>query len=214
MKPEKIGLNSKVIELGVWTRPSSGEVENGDSYLVKTHDDFVVIGVTDGLGHGKEASLAGRIAMDCMDSNSCDSLISIFQHCHEALKSTRGAVMSLASFHTTTNTMAWLGVGNIAGVLIRASVSPVPQRETILLRGGVVGLQLPQLYATEMSVSTGDTLIFATDGISRSFADNLNIQDSPQRIADRIGSQFWTSTDDALVVVARYRGRSNAKYSA
>jgi hypothetical protein len=63
----------------------------------------------------------------------------------------------------------------------------------------------------EMAVSAGDTLVFATDGISRSFADNLSIQDSPQRIAEEIGSQYAVGTDDALVVVARYRGRSNAK---
>jgi negative regulator of sigma-B (phosphoserine phosphatase) len=199
------------VELGIWTRPSSGEEENGDCYLVKTHGDNVVIGVADGLGHGKEASHAARIAMECIDSHAGDSLISLFRCCHEELKNTRGAVMSLASFHTTDNTMSWVGVGNVAGVLIRAGASPVPQRETILLRGGVVGLNLPQLYATEMAVYSGDTLVFATDGISRSFADNLSIQDSPQHIAEEIGSHFAVDTDDALVVVARYRGQTNAK---
>ena len=203
--------NPSFIELGVWARPSSGEEENGDCYLVKFHGDHVLICVADGLGHGKEASHAGRVAMNCIELHAGDSLISLFRCCHEELKNTRGVVMSLASFHTLDNTMAWMGVGNVAGVLIRAGASPVPQRETILLRGGVVGLQLPQLYAMEMAVSAGDTLVFATDGISRSFADNLSIQDSPQRIAEEIGSQYAMGTDDALVVVARYRGRSNAK---
>jgi serine phosphatase RsbU (regulator of sigma subunit) len=211
MEPETIRASPLSIEVGVWTRPSSGEAENGDCYLVKSHSDLIVIAVADGIGHGKEACLAGHIAMDCIDLHAGDSLISLFQRCHDELKNTRGVVMSLASFHTTDNTMTWLGVGNVAGVLIRASVSPVPQRETILLRGGIVGELLPQLYATEMAVSTGDTLVFATDGISRSFADDLSIQDSPQRIAERIGSQYCTGTDDALVLVARYRGQSNAK---
>jgi len=203
--------SSSCIEVGVWTRPSSGEEENGDSYLIKPHGDQVVIGVADGLGHGKEACHAARVAMDCIDSHAGDSLISLFRCCHEELKNTRGAVMSLASFHTRDNTMAWMGVGNVEGVLIRAGASPVPQRETILLRGGVVGLNLPQLYAMEMAVSAGDILVFATDGISRSFSDNLKIQDSPQRLAEEIGSKYALGTDDALVVVARYRGRSNAK---
>jgi serine phosphatase RsbU (regulator of sigma subunit) len=202
---------AKSIELGVWARPSSGEEENGDCYLVKFHGDHVLIGVADGLGHGKEASHAGRVAMKCIDLHPGESLISLFRCCHEELKNTRGVVMSLASFQTMENTMAWMGVGNVAGVLIRAGSSPLPQRETILLRGGVVGLQLPQLYAMEMAVSAGDTLVFATDGISRSFADDLSVQDSPQRIAEGIGSQYCTGTDDALVVVARYRGRTNAK---
>jgi serine phosphatase RsbU (regulator of sigma subunit) len=211
MESEAIRANPSFIEIGTWTRPYSGEEENGDCYLVKSHADLIVIGVADGLGHGREACLAGRTAMSCIDLHAGDSLISLFQRCHEDLKNTRGVVMSLASFHTTDNTMAWLGVGNVAGVLIRASVSPVAQRETILLRGGIVGLQLPNLYATEMAVAPGDTLVFATDGISRSFADDLSIQDSPQRIAERIGSKYCTDTDDALVLVARYRGQSNAK---
>jgi serine phosphatase RsbU (regulator of sigma subunit) len=211
MKSQPTRSNSSFIELGAWTRPSSGEEENGDCYLIKSHGDQVVIGVADGLGHGKEASHAARIAMNCIESHAGDSLISLFRCCHEELKNTRGVVMSLASFHTRDNTMAWMGVGNVAGVLIRAGVSPVPQRETILLRGGVVGLNLPQLYATEMAVSAGDTLVFATDGISRSFADDLSVQDSPQRTAEEIGSRYGMGTDDALVVVARYRGRSNAK---
>lgn len=214
MESDAITASPSCIELGIWSRPFSGEEENGDCFLVKYLSELVVIGVADGLGHGKEAVRAGRIAMNCIDTHASDSLISLFQRCHDELKDTRGVVMNLASFHTTDNTMAWLGVGNVAGVLIRASTSPIPLRETILLRGGVVGLQLPQLYATEMAISTGDTLVFATDGISRSFADNLNIQDSPQRIADRIGTEYCRNADDSLVVVARYRGRLNAKLSA
>lgn len=206
-----IRANPSFIELGVWARPSSGEEENGDCYLVKSHAEQVVIGVADGLGHGREASHAGRVAMNCIDSHAGDSLISLFRLCHDELKNTRGVTMSMACFDTTDNTMAWMGVGNVAGVLVRAGASPIPQRETLLLRGGVVGLQLPQLYAMEMAVSAGDTLVFATDGISRSFADDLSIQDSPPRIAEGIGSQYCMGTDDALVVVARFRGRTNAK---
>jgi phosphoserine phosphatase RsbX len=211
MGPKSIRANPSFIELGVWSRPSEGEEENGDCYLVKPHANQVVIGVADGLGHGKEASYAGRVAMNCIDSFRGDSLITLFRRCHDELKNTRGVTMSLASFDADHNTMAWMGVGNVAGVLIRAGASPIPLRETILLRGGVVGLQLPQLYAMEMAVSAGDTLVFATDGISRSFADDLSIQDSPPRIAEGIGSKYWIGTDDALVVVARYRGRTNVK---
>jgi serine/threonine protein phosphatase PrpC len=211
MGSKSMRANPSFIELGVWGRPLSGEAENGDCYLVKFHGDHVLIGVADGLGHGREAFHAGRVAINCLELHAGDSLISLFRCCHEELKKTRGVVMSLASFHTGDNAMAWMGVGNVAGVLVRAGASPAPQRETLLLRGGVVGLQLPQLYAMEMAVSAGDTLVFATDGISRSFADDLSIQGSPQRVAEGIGSRYWSGTDDALIVVARYRGRTNAK---
>ena len=82
-----------------------------------------------------------------------------------------------------------------------------PSRENILLRGGVLGLNLPTLTATVMPIFAGDTLIFATDGITNTFADTLSLMDTPQKLAEKIGYQFCKGTDDALVVVGRYRGR-------
>jgi hypothetical protein len=58
-----------------------------------------------------------------------------------------------------------------------------------------------------MPIFPGDTLIFATDGITNTFADSLALMESPQKLAERIGSQFCKGNDDALVVAGRYRGR-------
>lgn len=70
-----------------------------------------------------------------------------------------------------------------------------------------MGLNLPQLYATVMPMFPGDTLVFATDGISPHFSDALTLMDNPQRLAEKIGSQFCKGTDDALVVAGRFCGR-------
>jgi serine/threonine protein phosphatase PrpC len=198
-----------LIELGVWSRPLTSDEENGDGCLVKGVPGGVLIAVVDGLGHGREAAVAAQAAISYLDMNAGDTVISLFQKSHEFLRKTRGAVMSLAIFNGTDDTVTWLGVGNVEGVLLRRDSCVVPSRESILLRGGVVGLQLPQLYATVMPVFRGDVLIFATDGISNRFSDGLTISDSPQRLANRIGSQFYKGTDDALVMVTRYCGRSH-----
>ncbi|MBI3789047.1 MAG: stage II sporulation protein E (SpoIIE), partial [Ignavibacteriales bacterium] len=79
-------------------------------------------------------------------------------------------------------------------------------RENILLRGGVVGYQLPQLRASVVPVSKGDTLIFVTDGIFSRFAESLNKAESPQKLADEICAQYKRESDDAMVLVARYTG--------
>jgi serine/threonine protein phosphatase PrpC len=81
-----------------------------------------------------------------------------------------------------------------------------PQRENILLRGGVVGYQLPPLRASVFTISKGDTLIFATDGIQNGFIDGANKNANPQQIADSICERYKKETDDALVLVVRYRG--------
>ena len=122
---------------------------------------------------------------------------------------TRGAVMTLALFDALEETMTWLGVGNVEGILMRATPNVTPSRESVLLRGGVVGYQLPVLRASVIPVTRGDTLILATDGVRTGFSTALNLSQSPQKIADQILSQYGKETDDALVLVARYLGRAS-----
>ena len=114
--------------------------------------------------------------------------------------------MSLALFSGRDHTMTWLGVGNVEGVLIRRGQTVDVARETILLRGGIVGYQLPPLRATTVPVNRGDTLIFATDGIREGFADGVTPSRPTQKILDSILTSYRKTTDDGLVVVARYLG--------
>jgi hypothetical protein len=97
-------------------------------------------------------------------------------------------------------------VANVEGVLFRADPAARSPREYVVQRGGVVGEQLPPLRASVVPIGRGDTLILATDGIRAGFVERLDLGDSPQRIADRILTGFGRSTDDALVLVARYVG--------
>ena len=102
--------------------------------------------------------------------------------------------------------MTWLDVGPIDGVLVRSGGGYGPPRETLLAQGGVVGRRLPSLRATVLRTTPGDALVLATDGIHPRFAVELPSLASPRKAADRILSDHRTGTDDALVVVARYRG--------
>jgi len=99
-----------------------------------------------------------------------------------------------------------MGVGNVEGIILRAAAAAGPRLESLLLRGGVVGDQLPPLYASIVPITRGDTVIFATDGIQRSFVDSLTPHDSAQQLADRILAHHSKGSDDALVLVARFKG--------
>ena len=81
-----------------------------------------------------------------------------------------------------------------------------PRRESLLLRGGVVGVHLPALFASIIPVVRGDTLILATDGVRNDFAEHLVPGGPAQQLADRIVANWGTRTDDTLVLVARYLG--------
>jgi hypothetical protein len=55
-------------------------------------------------------------------------------------------------------------------------------------------------------VRAGDILILATDGVREELPNALNLQQPLQRTADAILAAGHTGIDDALVLVARYRG--------
>jgi len=102
--------------------------------------------------------------------------------------------------------MTWLGVGNVQGVLMRYDAKKGNGQESLLLRSGVVGSQLPALQATVLPIVRGDTLFFATDGVRNDFSVSLSARENPQRAADRILEQYRSGNDDALVLVARLTG--------
>lgn len=196
-----------MIEWGVATLTLRGEAECGDRSVVKPFPDGVLVAAIDGVGHGEEAADAARIAAAILETHGDESMRSLLRMCHEGLKKTRGVVLSLASFDGLANTMTWLGVGNVEGRLLRADPQATPPQELLLLRGGVVGGELPTLHASVVTVVPGDTLVFTTDGIRSDFARGLMVGDAPQRSADRILARYGKDTDDALVVVARYVGQ-------
>src|SRR5262249_44858645 len=116
-----------------------------------------------------------RAAASVLRGRAGAPVTDLMRDCHDALRRTRGAVVSLASFDGASNTMSWLGVGNIEGMLFRADPAVALPRETIMLRNGVVGYQLPPLRVDRLTVADGDTLVLATDGIRHDFVSTSPI---------------------------------------
>jgi negative regulator of sigma-B (phosphoserine phosphatase) len=194
------------IEWGVATRSFDGGAESGDQYLVEPFPNGVLVAVIDGLGHGPRAATAGKTAVAALKGHGHEPVALLLKRCHEMLRRTRGVVMSVASFNSLNDTMTWVGVGNVKGLLLCAGRGSGTPRERLLLRGGVVGYNLPTLRPVSVSLSRGDTLIFATDGLCSVFAEDLTLGEAPQEMANRIFGQYRRGTDDAMVLVARYVG--------
>jgi phosphoserine phosphatase RsbX len=183
-----------------------GQDRSGDGCLVKLVDGFVVVAVIDGLGHGEEAAAAAKIAAEIVETNAGDDLVALFKRTHEALRQSRGAVMSVALINSMKATMTWLGVGNVAGFLARANPDRNPRKESLLVRPGVLGGQLPMLDASTVPLQHGDTLAFATDGIRSGFDEEINALEMPKQSVAKILAKYSKEDDDALVLVARYLG--------
>jgi len=195
-----------MVEYGVARFALPGHGESGDHHLVCCTQSGILVAAIDGLGHGEEAANAAKAAAAILRSASDKPIISLVERCHEKLRATRGVVLSLAFIDAEHGMMTWLGVGNVQGVLMRADAKKGGMQESLLLRAGVVGSQLPALQATVLPIVQGDTLFFATDGVRSDFSVTLSPRENPQRAADRILEQYRSGNDDALVLVARITG--------
>ena len=192
--------------MGVASSHRSGESDSGDLSKVCEFSAGLVVAVIDGLGHGPEAGIAARTAAEVVASGAGKPIVLLFQRCHQALKPTRGATMGIAEFNFLNRTLEWLAVGNVDGVLLRGDPAARPPAETVVQRGGVVGDRLPALQPSLLTLAPGDTLIMTTDGIDADFKENIRRGTSPQDLAEQICAAFAKGNDDALVLVARYRG--------
>lgn len=198
-------MTEAVLDWGVAHAALGGNPKCGDCHVVQPFPDGALVAVLDGIGHGDEACRAAECASDVLVAHPKENIVALLKRCHETLRGTRGAVMSLASFNGAVGMMTWAGVGNVEGLLLRADHGN-PQRESLLLRAGVLGHQLPALFAAAIPVAPGDTLIFATDGIRQGFNAAPLLKRPPQKIASQILSEDAKGNDDALVLVARYVG--------
>jgi hypothetical protein len=205
MKTEK-GNPLPLLDWGVASQPLAGQAVCGDQHLVQAFPGGVLVAAVDGLGHGEEAARVAQLAIATLQAHADETVLSLLERCHGALRQTRGATVTMASFNGVDATMTWIGVGSVDAVLLRAGPTAVPAREDVLLYAGVVGSLLPAAQGFVLPVARGDTLVMATDGIRSGFTDGARLTEAPQAMAERLLAQHVKGTDDALVLVARYRG--------
>ncbi|HEX4585314.1 MAG TPA: SpoIIE family protein phosphatase [Burkholderiaceae bacterium] len=198
------GVATPTLQWGVATAPLPGQTESGDRFLVETFHDGALVAVVDALGHGHRAAQTAAQAIDALHRHALDGVTTLIQRCHDILRDRYGATMSVASFDWRLRRMTWLGVGNVAGLLVSHAFGGESRARRLLVRGGVVGGDLPDLHPITIELARRDTLILATDGIQEQFADHLPDDLRPQPLAEHIFTHYAKSTDDALVLVARY----------
>lgn len=181
-----------VLSWGVAEATCPNEPESGDRYVVQPSADGVLIAAVDGAGHGAAAADAAAIAAATLKAYAGESPITLVPRCHDVLRNTRGAVMTMAFVHRFARTLTWLGVGNVEAVLFHANRGSETATDRALLRGGIIGYQIPPLGAEVLDLQPLDTLVMATDGIGPEFDEWSMLKVDPQHMADGILNRHWT----------------------
>jgi len=195
-----------VLERGVAELAHEGEERSGDVAVFAPSERGGLVAVIDGLGHGDAAADAAELAADVLTEQVEQKPQDLLELCHEELRRTRGAVITLAWFDLEQRTMMWTGVGNVEARFVRAGDSGDARHASPVVLGGVVGYNLPQVRLGTIPLEPGDAVVLATDGVAADFSVSLASGIPAQELADRVLERHGKGTDDALAAVVRYLG--------
>lgn len=190
--------------IGSRMTPIRGEAVSGDGWSWLLYGSTMAVALVDGLGHGPKAAEAAQAAVKVFQSSiTATGPAGAIQRAHLALKSTRGAVMAVASIDEQTQTLRYAGLGNISAVMHT-------QGGTVRLASndGTVGYGTRAARESTASWSPRSTLILNSDGLSTRW--NLTnhpglLACHPMLIAAVLHRDFARNTDDATVVVVKGR---------
>lgn len=186
------------LNYGVFVRPKHENKASGDAYLVQEGADAVLFGLVDGLGSGEEAARAAQAAVTCVKQHYALPLLEILQHCHRALKTTRGVVLGLLRVEMEAGQVRYVGVGNVGiHTLTQEPFHPISYN-------GIVGYRLPRVHEFVGSYHPGDTFVLYSDGIDSRFHSDealLRRERDPQRLAETIARRYGKDDDICVLVV-------------
>jgi anti-sigma regulatory factor (Ser/Thr protein kinase) len=201
LRPDTLKPFAGGLSFGAASRAYRMLPENGDAFLIKQWDHNALMGVIDGLGHGKFAQRASHTARRYIEQHFDQSLDNLFRGAGRACRATRGVVMALARFDLMRKTVTLASVGNIETRLVNS-----PEPFNPIVRRGIVGLNAPNPHPTEHHWGPDAMLIMHSDGLQshwswNQFRDISN--EAPGTIARRMLLDLARTDDDATVVVAR-----------
>jgi phosphoserine phosphatase RsbX len=195
-----------VLERGVAGQAHAGQKRSGDLAVFAASERGGLVAVIDGLGHGDPAADAAEAAARIMHEHVELPPQELLERCHEELRRTRGAVMTLAWFDLEERTMAWTGVGNVEARFVRAGDRGDARHASPVVLGGVVGYNLPHVRMGTIPLEPGDAVALATDGVAADYSVSLESGIVAQELAERVLERHGKGNDDALAVVVRYLG--------
>jgi negative regulator of sigma-B (phosphoserine phosphatase) len=195
------------LEIGVAGAALAGESRSGDLAVFAPYARGGLAVVIDGLGHGGDAADASAIAERMIREHADEPPATLLARCHEALRKSRGVVLTAAWFDLAGHQLSWAGVGNVEARLVRGAAVYGDRHDSALVLGGVVGYNLPAVRPSRTDLRVGDAVAFATDGIDADYSASLTPGLPAQRLAERIMERHARANDDALAAVVRYMAR-------
>jgi anti-sigma regulatory factor (Ser/Thr protein kinase) len=179
----------------------AGETVCGDAWSVLQGPHGARICVVDGLGHGPDAAQASHQAIRAIGPCAGQPLTLTIEIAHRAIAGSRGAAVAMGDIDINSRQMRYLGVGNIAGVIIQGA-----DQRSMVSHNGIVGHQQRKVQEFLYPWNASALLVMHSDGLQTRW--NLEaipglVSRHPSLIAAGLYRDFARGRDDVTVVVMR-----------
>jgi len=198
IRSERTALN--IWEVGAASRSRGRAPENGDAFVVREWDGKLVAGVIDGLGHGELAQQAALAAQMFVRSHYELPLDKMFVGAGRACRGTRGVVMALARFESSTS-MTLVNLGNVE---VRAWSGE--ERMQFIVKRGILGVGETCAVVQHHRWEPGWILVLHSDGLHThwQWSDFPGLERQPAPvIADKLLKELAKEDDDATVITVK-----------
>jgi anti-sigma regulatory factor (Ser/Thr protein kinase) len=183
--------------------PMRGEHECGDAWAVWSAGGLTSVFVVDGLGHGREAAHAARLAVATFRRHAERPAPEVIALVHATLKPTRGAAVALAELDERSGTLRYCAIGNIAAAIAR----PDGEEQHLITLPGIAGHVARRVQTYSYAWPRGSLLVMHSDGIGTHWSLSRYAglaRHRPDVVAGVIYRDHRRGTDDATTVVTRH----------
>jgi len=191
------------LECGCVSVPLRGETACGDACSVKEFPGFALVMVVDGLGHGLPAAECAMAAQRALEESGETEPVELIYEIHAALRSTRGAAVTVARLDLELRRMRVAGVGNVAGFVYHDGAV-----RHLTTQPGIVGHEMRNVKEFTYDWAPDSLVLLYSDGISSHWSldtyNGLTARDT-SLIAGVIYRDWKRGRDDATVLVIRQK---------
>jgi anti-sigma regulatory factor (Ser/Thr protein kinase) len=178
--------------------PHPAEQMCGDGVSVCRSDHRTSFLVVDGLGHGADAADASRQARSAFEQSPFEDARKIVARINTELSGSRGAALAITQIEQRSNTLNYVGVGNITS-RVYAYYSSTGCVSTQGIVGEKIGTPVEYTY----DWAPGSILLMHSDGIKSSATlEAGKTGKSALMLAAEIYRDYYRGNDDATVVVS------------
>ncbi len=182
-------------------RPFEGERVSGDALFFHEDENGIFISISDGLGHGEQAHKVSSDISVFLESHHHQDITRLITEVHEEISPSIGAAMAMAYINFKEDTVSFCGIGNVGGYIMGS------HDKIFVCKDGVVGANMRSPLLQSETLSPGDKIILASDGIHERFYSKASpnvFKRNPMAIVQYLLKNFGKPYDDASCWVFEY----------